>query len=114
MVGKILCVPLAILELVGVVAKCFALMIRLFANMVVGHILLGLLMMFIIQTLVTTYETAMDPTVPNNIHFFYVAPICVLSSVLVDFLELLVGGIQAYIYTFLTAMFLGLYAEPSH
>ncbi len=113
-VGKIMCVPLAILELIGVVAKCFALMIRLFANMIAGQIMLAVLMMFIIQTLVATYETATDPMAANNIHFFYVAPICILGSVLVDFLELLVGGLQAYIYTFLTAMFLGLYAEPSH
>lgn len=112
--GKVLLVPLALLELIGVVAKCFALMVRLFANMVAGHIMLAVLMMFILQTLLATYETALDATVANEIHFFYVAPICVVGSVLVDLMELLVAGLQAYIYTFLTAMFLGLYGEPTH
>jgi F-type H+-transporting ATPase subunit a len=112
--GKVLAVPLAVLELIGVVAKCFALMVRLFANMVAGHIMLAVLMIFIVQTLVSTVQTAMDPTVANEIHFFYVGPLCVIGSVLVDLMELLVAGLQAYIYTFLTAMFIGLYAEPSH
>ncbi|MBN1553821.1 MAG: F0F1 ATP synthase subunit A [Phycisphaerae bacterium] len=113
-IGKVLLIPLALLELIGVIAKCFALMVRLFANMVAGHIMLAVLMMFILQTLIATYETALDPTVSNEIHFFYVAPICIVGSVLVDLMELLVAGLQAYIYTFLTAMFLGLYGEPSH
>jgi F-type H+-transporting ATPase subunit a len=112
--GKVLAVPLASLELIGVIAKCFALMVRLFANMVAGHIMLAVLMMFIIDTLVATVQTAMDPNLANEIHFFYVGPICVVGSVLVDLMEMLVAGLQAYIYTFLTAMFLGLYVEPSH
>lgn len=112
--GKVLAVPLALLELVGVVAKCFALMIRLFANMVAGHIMLGVLMMFIVQTFIATIESAMDPARANEIHFFYVGPLCIAASVLVDLMELLVAGLQAYIYTFLLAMFLGLYVEPSH
>lgn len=113
-VGKILCIPLAFLELVGVVAKCFALMIRLFANMISGHMMLAVLMMFITDTLIRTYQTAMDPAVPNEIHFFYVGPICILGSVLMGLMELLVAVLQAYIYTFLMAIFLGLYGEGEH
>ncbi len=112
--GLLLKVPLAILEIIGVAAKCFSLMIRLFANMVAGHILLAVLMMFIIMTLETTVATAMDATVENDIAAFYVGPICVVGSVLVDLMEMLVAGLQAYILTFLTAMFVGLYGEPSH
>jgi F-type H+-transporting ATPase subunit a len=112
--GMLLKVPLAILEIIGVVAKCFSLMIRLFANMVAGHILLAVLMMFIVMTLETTVTTAMDATVENDIVAFYVGPVCVAGSVLVDLMELLVAGLQAYILTFLTAMFLGLYGEPAH
>jgi F0F1-type ATP synthase membrane subunit a len=33
---------------------------------------------------------------------------------MMNLLELLVAGLQAYIYTFLSAMFLGLYVEPAH
>lgn len=113
-VGKVMLVPLALLELVGVVAKCFSLMVRLFANMVAGHIMLAMLMLFTLQTLIATYHSLPLPSAERDIHFFYVGPICLLGSVLVDMMELLVAGLQAYIYTFLTAMFLGLYGDPSH
>lgn len=100
-VGKVLFVPMAVLELVGVIAKSFALMIRLFANMISGHVLLAVLLMFIIQSAAT-------------VHVWYVAPASILTSVAVSVLELLVAFLQAYILTFLTAMFLGLYVAPSH
>ncbi|MGA2266363.1 MAG: F0F1 ATP synthase subunit A [Phycisphaerae bacterium] len=101
--GVILAVPLALLELVGVLAKCFALMIRLFANMLSGHVLLAVLMMFILQALQT-----------QIVRVFYVGPFCIAGSVAVEILELLIAGLQAYIFTFLTAIFLALYAESSH
>jgi F0F1-type ATP synthase membrane subunit a len=44
---------------------------------------------------------------------FGVSILCILASVAVTILDLLVAGLQAYIFSFLTAMFLGLYAEPS-
>ncbi len=44
-------------------------------------------------------------------HMFYVFPFAVAGAVAVNILELLVAGLQAYIFTFLTAMFLGLYSE---
>jgi F0F1-type ATP synthase membrane subunit a len=66
------------------------------------------------MTLESTVATALDATAANDISVFYVGPICVVGSVLVDLMELLVAGLQAYILTFLTAMFLGLYGEPSH
>jgi len=103
-IGRIMSLPLAILELIGVFAKCFALMVRLFANMMAGHVLLGVLMMFILQTLSGFLREATP-------HVFYVAPLCILGSVAASILELLVAGLQAYIFTFLTAMFLGLYVE---
>jgi F-type H+-transporting ATPase subunit a len=103
LVGTILALPLGLLELVGVLAKCMALMIRLFANMLSGHTLLAVLMMFVLQALQT-----------QVVRVFYIGPFCVAASVIVEVLELLVAGLQAYIFTFLTAMFLGLYAETAH
>ncbi|MCJ7542983.1 MAG: F0F1 ATP synthase subunit A, partial [Phycisphaerae bacterium] len=91
------------LELVGVLAKCMALMIRLFANMLSGHTLLALLMMFILQALEAQVARV-----------FFVGPFCVAASVIVEVMELLVAGLQAYIFAFLTAIFLGLYVESSH
>ncbi len=106
LVGKLLLVPLALLELIGAVAKCFALMIRLFANMLSGHTLVAVLMVFIFRAIGAFLET-------RATHLFYVGPAAIMGSVVVNLLELLVAGLQAYIFTFLTAMFLGLYAEPS-
>jgi F-type H+-transporting ATPase subunit a len=107
LVGKLLAAPLAALEFLGAIMKCFALMIRLFANMIAGHALLAILMLFILQALAALLrERAAD--------LFYIAPACILTSVGVDLLELLVAVLQAYIFTFLTAMFLSLYGEEAH
>lgn len=111
--GKILLIPLATLEFVGAIAKCFALMIRIFANMLAGHFLLAVMMMFVVQTVLASYESILNPALENQIHAFYIAPVCIIASVLVDLMELLVAGLQAYIYTFLTAIFFGLYVEHS-
>jgi F-type H+-transporting ATPase subunit a len=105
--GAILCVPLACLELMGAVLKCVSLMIRLCANMLAGHVLLAVLVLFILQTLALWLDY-------GSAHVFYVAPLCVATAVMASLLELLVAGIQAYIFTFLTAIFLGMYAEASH
>ena len=113
-IGKLLAVPLAFLEVLGLIAKCFALMIRLFSNMIAGHILLAVIMMFIIQSVEATVASLQDPTMANDITAFYISPLCIAGSVMMNLLELLVAGLQAYIYTFLSAMFLGLYVEPAH
>jgi len=105
-VGRILLGPLALLELVGAIAKCFALMIRLAANMLAGHVLLAVLMMFALQAVRNAIEVRML--------YLGVSAMCVLGSVGVTVLDLLVSLLQAYIFTFLTAMFLGLYVEPAH
>jgi len=103
MVGVVLALPMMLLELMGVFFKCFSLMIRLMANILAGHVLLAVLMMFIVQ--------AMQSAI---VHVFYVGPFCIVGSVLVDLLELMVAVLQAYIYTFLSAVFLGLYVEAEH
>jgi len=105
-VGKVLLGPLALLELVGAIAKCFALMVRLAANMIAGHVLLAVLMMFALD--------AVSSAIQVRMLYFGVSAMCVLGSVGVTILDLLVSALQAYIFTFLTAMFLGLYVEPSH
>lgn len=88
---------IAVLELVGLVAKTFALAMRLFANMVAGHVLLAVLLTFIGMA-----WSAMGPAGGVAIAI----PV-VLGSVAINFLELFVAFLQAFIFTFLTAMFLG-------
>jgi F-type H+-transporting ATPase subunit a len=83
-------------ELLGIITKPFALMIRLFANITAGHI--------IVLSLVSL------------IFFFKSYAMAVPSLVLVifmDMIELLVAFLQAYIFTLLSALFIGL-AMPEH
>ncbi len=105
--GKIALIPMAALELASALAKCAALMVRLCANMVAGHALLAVLVMFAIQGL----EGIIRATA---FHGIYVWPLCVASSIVLEAMEVLVAGIQAFIYTIMTALFLGMYAEASH
>ncbi|HUS47996.1 MAG TPA: F0F1 ATP synthase subunit A [Phycisphaerae bacterium] len=105
--GAVMAVPLAVLELIGTVAKCFALMIRLFANMLAGHGMLAVMMMFIFRLSADWLQVSVLRTVGVGL-------VCILASVVVNVLELMVAGLQAYIFTFLSAMFLSLYVEPQH
>jgi F-type H+-transporting ATPase subunit a len=99
--GQILFPFLLVIEVIGIVAKCFSLMVRLFANIVAGHVLLAVLLMFILQA-AESWALAI------------VGPVCVGGAVLLSLLELFVAVLQAYIFTFLSAMFLGLYVESEH
>lgn len=105
-VGKILALPLALLELQGALIKCFVLMVRLFANMMAGHALLAVLTLFA----VSTGENA----IRQSLLYGGVTAVCVVGGAAVCLMELLVAVLQAYIFTFLTAVFFSLYVEPSH
>ena len=92
------------IELIGVFTKPFALMIRLFANILAGHaIVLGLTcMIFLTVSLGTAMNTGMSI-------------IAIIMSVLIGFVELLVAFIQAYVFTLLSSVFIGLsQVEPHH
>lgn len=100
---RIIMAPLLIvLEFIGVLAKCFALAVRLFANMNAGHILLAVLLYFI-------YASTTSGAIG-----WLVAPASILGSVAINLLELLVAFIQAFIFTFLAALFIGMSVSPHH
>ena len=83
-------------ELISLITKPFALMIRLFANITAGHIIvLSLIsMIFIFKSV-------------------FVAAPSLLMVLFMDFIELLVAFLQAYIFTLLSALFIGM-AMPEH
>jgi F-type H+-transporting ATPase subunit a len=83
-------------EIIGTIAKTAALAIRLFANMVAGHVLLAVLLSFIFLAAAGGVGIAV-PVVLGS----------VLGSVAVNLLELFVAFLQAYIFTFLTTLFIG-------
>ena len=96
--GPLALAPLLVpVEIIGLGAKIFALSVRLFANMVAGHVLLAVLLSFIFST-----YAALGAFPAAG-----VGVIVVLVSVLFNLLELFVAFLQAYIFTFLTALFIG-------
>jgi F-type H+-transporting ATPase subunit a len=86
-----------IVELIGLVAKPFALAIRLWANMNGGHIVLLVIMGFIFM-----------------FKSWIAVGISVPASVMLMILELFVAVLQAYVFTFLTAVFMGIALHPEH
>lgn len=86
-----------VVEILGLFTKPFALAIRLFANMTAGHIvilaLIGLI--FILKT-------------------YFVAPVSVSFALFIYLLEILVAIIQAYIFTMLSSLFIGMAVHQEH
>jgi F-type H+-transporting ATPase subunit a len=95
---------IAFLEVVGLIAKTFALTMRLFANMVAGHVLLAVLLSFIFLSAQALGSGA----------GYGIGIMVLISSVAINLLELFVAGLQAFIFTFLTAMFIGQAVNIEH
>jgi F-type H+-transporting ATPase subunit a len=92
-----------IVEIMGVFTKPFVLMVRLFANMTAGHIvILGFMSLIFIFG---------DMNVGVGYGFSVVS---ILFSVFMSILELLVAFIQAYVFTLLSALYIGMATEESH
>lgn len=91
--------PLMIpVEIAGLFAKIFALAVRLFANMVAGHVLLAVLLMMILMA-----GQALGALVGSG-----VGVVLVLAGVAVNMLEIFVAFLQAFIFTYLTTLFIGM------
>jgi F-type H+-transporting ATPase subunit a len=97
-------VPLMpIVELMGVFTKPFVLMVRLFANILAGHIvLLGFISMIFIFG-------AMSPAAGYGVSIVSVG-----FSVFLSLLEILVAFIQAYVFTLLSALYFGMAKVTDH
>ncbi|MCE5327270.1 MAG: F0F1 ATP synthase subunit A [Planctomycetaceae bacterium] len=106
MAGAMLAPLLMVLELVGALIKIFALMIRLFANMLSGHTMIAILIMLGLQ--------AADNALRENLSLLPLSILPILGGVLVNVLDVLVAVLQAYIFTFLTAVYLALYSGGGH
>ena len=96
-------VPLMpIIELVGVVVKPFALTIRLFANILAGHTALLAFVSIIFVTMAVNVYIGSAMTV-----------VSVFFTIFMNVLELLVAFIQAFVFTMLSSVFIGL-SQPEH
>jgi F-type H+-transporting ATPase subunit a len=96
--GPLWLAPLLVpIEVLGLFAKAFALAIRLFANMLAGHMMLAVLVGFILAA-----GTAKGVGVG-----LAVAVPVIAGSIGITLLEILVAFLQAFIFAFLTSLFIG-------
>lgn len=85
------------IEIIGKLTKPFALAIRLFANMISGHVVLLALI-----SLIFTFAT------------WILVPLPIAMALAISVLEIFVGFLQAFIFMLLTAVFIGLIRESAH
>ena len=92
-----------VVEFIGILTKPFVLMVRLFANMTAGHIIvLGFISLIFIF---------------GEIHIglgLGVSIVSVAFAIFMNVLELLVAFIQAYVFTLLSALYFGMATEEGH
>jgi F-type H+-transporting ATPase subunit a len=96
-VPKLLLPIMIPVELIGIIVKPFSLMVRLFANITAGHI--------VILSFISLIFIFRSPAV---------APVSLAFGLFINVLELLVAILQAYIFTLLTAMYIGGAVEEHH
>jgi F-type H+-transporting ATPase subunit a len=84
-------------ELIGIVIKPFALMIRLFANITAGHIIVLSLV-----SIIFIFKSAV------------MASVAIPLGLFMSVLEILVAFLQAYVFTLLSALFIGMSVQQDH
>ena len=92
-----------IIEIAGAIIKPFVLMIRLFANITAGHIIvLGFISLIFIFSKIS-------PGLGYGVSIISVG-----FSIFIGLLEILVALIQAYVFTLLSALYFGMATEEAH
>ena len=91
---KIFLMPI---EIIGMFVKPISLMIRLFANITAGHVIILALM-----SLIFVFKTVA------------IAPVSIGFSLFITVIEIIVTAIQAYIFTILSALYFGMATEEAH
>jgi F-type H+-transporting ATPase subunit a len=115
--GKMITVGIALLEYATAFIRCTVLAVRLFANMLAGHTVLFMILFFIALVSNPTYQIAFVKGQPEGVQNLIWGGVTVFSVALVtalSLLELFIAGLQAFIFTFLTAVFIGLAKHPAH
>jgi F-type H+-transporting ATPase subunit a len=90
------------IEVLGVCIKSIVLAVRLYANMFAGHTVLAVMLFFIVLS------------APVIAVWIPVTAVSVAGVVGLSLLELFVAFLQAYIFVFLTALFMGMALHPQH
>ena len=92
------------LEMIGMLTKPFVLMVRLFANMLAGHLIVAVFI-----SLIFIFGSIMGPVAGYG-----VSPVAVAFSVFIMLLDVLVSFIQAYVFTLLSAIYFGMASAENH
>ena len=87
------------IEVAGLFIRHIVLAVRLFANMFAGHVVLAVILGFILMAY-------------HSLAFYLVMPASIGGVICLSFLELFVAFLQAYIFTFLSALFIGSAVHP--
>jgi len=93
-----------IVELTGVITKPFVLMVRLFANMLAGHMIVT-----VFVSLIFIFGSLMGAAAG-----FGISPLSIAFSVFILLLDVLVSFIQAYVFTLLSALYFGMATADHH
>jgi len=83
------------IEVLGMCVKHFILAMRLFANIFAGHLVLAVMLSFLAIT-------------AQSLVWYGVAPATIFGATALSLLELMVAFLQAYVFTFLAALFIGM------
>lgn len=95
---------ITLLEFIGIFLKPFVLMVRLFANIMAGHIVILVFFCLIFVAGQASTGAGLGTALPS-----------VAFTIFINALELLVGFLQAFVFTFLSAIYFGMaIAEPHH
>jgi F-type H+-transporting ATPase subunit a len=98
--GIVLRPMIFVLETIGLLIRHAVLAVRLLANMMAGHLVLAVMLAFIAAA------------ASNALVWYGVTPLSLLGATALNMLELFVAFLQAYIFTFLSALFIGMAVHP--
>jgi F-type H+-transporting ATPase subunit a len=110
--GYVLIPMMAVLEYLTAFMRAGILAVRLFANMLAGHTVLFVILFFIKLVADPVYSIPLAQGKD-----WLILPVSIFSVVMVtalSLLEIFIAGLQAFIFTFLTAIFIGLAKHPPH
>jgi len=110
LMGPPLIIGMAVLEYLTAFIRVMVLAVRLFANVLAGHTVLFMILFFIKMVADPDYKIA----IAEDWMFWPVSVFSVIMVVALSLLELFIAGLQAFIFTFLTAIFIGLAKHPAH
>jgi F-type H+-transporting ATPase subunit a len=109
--GMVLTGFMFIIEVLGAFIRSTVLAIRLFANMFAGHTVLSVILVFIF---IAHEALQANVLIGGEVGFWGITAVSVASLVALSLLELFIAFLQAFIFTFLTSLFIGLALHPEH